>query len=326
MLKIAIIITTYNLEEYVSQALDSVLMQETNFEYKIFIGDDCSQDNTLKILRDYESRFPNKICVIPSDVNLGSLANSNRLFDGLQCEYFTFLDGDDYWVGTDRLQKQVDYMDGHQDCFLCAGNTQYLVNNVPQNLMLNSRELNRKYTFQDMLEGNMPFFHTSSILIRNKIFVNGIPECYKNAVGTFEECALRGEDFRRILHLEKGYLYAMDSLMSVYRIHNKGIWQGTSDLRRRIERVIGENFYVKYFGTKYGTYFQKNFERSYTELMKYLLLRQGLLNNYGLCIRDSCLFTGLLNDIAAHNENYGTKYQPLDKIKIWLFKRLLKNI
>lgn len=320
--KVVIVITTYNLDRYIKQALDSVLMQETNFEYKILIGDDCSQDNTLKILRDYERRFPNKICVISSDVNIGSLANSNRLFDGIQCEYFAFLDGDDYWLGTDRLQKQVDYMDGHQDCFLCAGNTQYLVNGLPHKKLLSSKRLNRKYTFNDMLDGEMPFFHTSSILLRNKIFINGLPECYKKAVGTFEECALRGEDFRRILHLEKGYMYAMDALMSVYRIHNKGIWQGASDLRRHIESVIGNNFYYKYFGKKYGTYFQDKFEKSYKELLKYLFIKQGLLKNYELNIHDTFLLAGLLNEIAAYNEIRIVEDTLISKLKMWLLKKL----
>lgn len=76
---------------------------------------------------------------------------------------------------------------------MCAGNTQYLIEEVLGDLVVPKKKLNKTFYFRDYLEGSMPFLHTSSILLRNNIFVNGIPRCYKDAVGTVEECALRGK-------------------------------------------------------------------------------------------------------------------------------------
>lgn len=45
---------TYNHEKYISRALDSVLMQEVNFDYEIVIADDCSTDGTRDIIREYQ--------------------------------------------------------------------------------------------------------------------------------------------------------------------------------------------------------------------------------------------------------------------------------
>ena len=45
---------TYNHEKYIAQAIDSILMQEVNFEYEIVIADDCSTDNTREIILDYQ--------------------------------------------------------------------------------------------------------------------------------------------------------------------------------------------------------------------------------------------------------------------------------
>ena len=51
----------YNHENYIGQALDGMLMQETNFCFEILINDDCSTDNTANIIREYHSRYPSII-------------------------------------------------------------------------------------------------------------------------------------------------------------------------------------------------------------------------------------------------------------------------
>ena len=92
MVKVIVCITTYNLEKYISKAIDSVLCQVTNFDFKIIVADDCSTDGTLKILLDYKKTFPEKIEILTADKNQGSLANSNRLFDVIKCEYHSWME------------------------------------------------------------------------------------------------------------------------------------------------------------------------------------------------------------------------------------------
>lgn len=274
MEKVVVAITTYNLERYIAQALESILRQKTIFPFKILVADDCSTDNTLSILYGFERKYPDIIKVLPSKKNLGSLANSNRLFDGLNAEYFTFLDGDDYWLDEKRLQDQVDFLDTHPEYSMCGGNTQFLRDDVLCELLLSKTELNKSYSFSDLISGSMPFIHTSSLLVRNTIFNNGLPHQYMDAVGTFEECALRGEDFRRLIHLQRGPVFLMDRLFSVYRIHSKGLWQGSSSFKKQLEGAIADNFYGKFFGEEYGPHFKGMAVRSYRSLMFSLLLEQ----------------------------------------------------
>ena len=96
MLKVTVGITTYNLEKYIEKAIDSILCQKTNFEFKIVIADDGSTDGTVNILKKYAEKYPEKIEIMLSSKNLGSLANSNRIFEKIDGEYISFLDGDDY--------------------------------------------------------------------------------------------------------------------------------------------------------------------------------------------------------------------------------------
>src|SRR5207253_6281276 len=60
-MEVTVLLTTYNHEKYIAQALKSVLMQETNFDYEIVILEDCSTDGTVEILRAYHTKYPGKI-------------------------------------------------------------------------------------------------------------------------------------------------------------------------------------------------------------------------------------------------------------------------
>lgn len=297
MIKVIVAITTYNLEKYVSQAINSVLSQETDFDYKIVIADDCSTDGTIDILNKYKNMYPSKIELLFSDHNLGSLANSNRIFDGLNCEYFIFLDGDDYWLDKGMLQKQVNFLDSHSDYTLCAGNTRYLKNDKLLGFIVEKEKINKTYTFQSMLNDEIPFVHTSALMVRNVIFKDGLPRCFKDAENTFENCALRGEDFRRILHLEKGLLYVMDEVFSVYRIHDKGMWQGSAPIKREIECAISFNFYRKYFGDKYGNYFALKAKNAYVNLMSTLVIEHNLLGGLSIGSSEKELLIPYINDV-----------------------------
>lgn len=83
MEKLTVVILTYNLEEYVEQAVQSVLMQNVDFEYKIRISDDCSTDHTVEIIKRLRDKYPDKIELLLSEINGGCLRNSNRAFAGI---------------------------------------------------------------------------------------------------------------------------------------------------------------------------------------------------------------------------------------------------
>lgn len=322
MEKVIVVITTYNLKDYIAKALDSVLAQKTSFEFKIHVADDASTDGTVEILKEYQDRYPEKMKLLLAEKNMGSLANSNRVFDKIDCEYFTFLDGDDYWVGEDRLQKQVDFLDSHKEYAMVGGNTQFLKDDVLGEMIVPEKLLGKSYGFDDMIQEKMPFVHTSAILVRNTIFKKGLPACYVDTVDTFENCALRGEDFRRMLHLEKGLMYVMPEVVSVYRIHQKGIWQGSKEIHRKIEAVIGANFYYKYYGNRHGEYFARNLRHAYLALKTELKEQECPWELCALDRRDCLLLGAVLADMSEHREELSQWDQH---IKTFYVKRTVKD-
>lgn len=323
MEKVIVVILTYNLKNYIGKALDSVLSQKTSFDYKILVSDDASTDGTVEILKEYQARYPEKIDLILAEQNVGCLANSNRAFDKIDCEYFALLDGDDYWVGEDRLQAQVDFLDTHKEYSMVGGNTQLLRDGVLSEMQVPEKNLGKSYSFQDMIDYKMPFVHTSAILLRNMIFKDGLPCCFFDAVDSFENCALRGEDFRRILHLEKGPMYIMPELVSVYRIHEQGIWQGSKEIHQKIETLIYVNFIQKYFGDQYGDHFLKELRRAYLDVKLYLRKHEKMWNSCILDQRDIKLLSEVLVDMSEHRK----RFEQLDQyVKMHLIKRTVKKV
>ena len=101
-----VLITTFNSEKYIKDALNSVLNQSYKY-YKIIIVDDCSSDNTYKICNEYKKKFPDKISIYKLNKNSSSAAIP-RNFGIKKCknDYIAFLDSDDIWH-RDKLKYQV---------------------------------------------------------------------------------------------------------------------------------------------------------------------------------------------------------------------------
>lgn len=301
--KVIILILTYNLKEYITEALDSVLMQKTGFDYKILIGDDGSTDGTLDILKKYKEKYPEIIDIYAAKHNGGNLLNTLRLLQRAECEYFSVLDGDDFWVGEERLQHQVDFLDRNSNYMLCSGQTQYIVDGKLKNMILPEKYLGSSYTFADYFKKPM-LFHTSGLLLRNVIFREGIPQYWYEAVDTFEDCALRGEDFRRMIHLEKGPLYVLPEMVSCYRIHDKGIWSGMPETQKMIESAIATHYVKKYYQGKYPELQADIVQRAnewYSRMWKVLITNKYLFPQYRLSPKETRLLTDFLNVLSREN-------------------------
>jgi FkbM family methyltransferase len=107
---VTVIIPTYNHQNYVEKAIDSVLKQKTLFNFNIHISDDISTDNTFNIIQKYKD-YPN-VTIFQNSENLGPTSRMvHTVLKRVQSKYVTILDGDDYLVDDYKLQKQVDFLE-----------------------------------------------------------------------------------------------------------------------------------------------------------------------------------------------------------------------
>ena len=117
-LLVSVCMTTYNHEQYIVQAIESVLYQRVNFAVEVVIGEDCSTDNTLAICREYEAKYPECIRIVTSENNIGMHANYRRTIEACRGKYIAMLDGDDYFTDPNKLQMQIDALKG-TDAAMC---------------------------------------------------------------------------------------------------------------------------------------------------------------------------------------------------------------
>jgi len=113
-------ILTYNHAEYIEGCIQGVLMQQTDFDFEVLIGEDCSTDGTREIVLDYARRYPDLIHVLSSETNVGGYENSKRLRENAHGKYSAFCEGDDAWTNPHKLQKQVDFLEAHPDYAMCS--------------------------------------------------------------------------------------------------------------------------------------------------------------------------------------------------------------
>ena len=104
--KISVWMTCYNQEKYIDEAVQSVLDQ-TLQPYEILISDDCSTDGTIKILEDFELKYPDLIKVYFQQVRLGITKNKNFIISKVGGDYITWLDGDDLFH-PHKLEKEME--------------------------------------------------------------------------------------------------------------------------------------------------------------------------------------------------------------------------
>lgn len=116
---VSVVMTTYNHERYLAEAIEGVVRQETRFPVELLIGEDCSTDGTMEIALSYQKRFPEMIRVITSERNVGMHQNGARLIATTRGKYLCICEGDDYWCDLEKLQRQVEFLEDNPEYGMC---------------------------------------------------------------------------------------------------------------------------------------------------------------------------------------------------------------
>lgn len=128
---VSVIVATYNQQSTISACLDSILSQNTDFDFEIIIGDDCSDDLTSSIIKDYSDIHP-QITVIRPRKNVLSTGRSltfSYLIPLARGMYIAFCEGDDYWTYNKKLQQQIDFLNKNRQYSACFHDYTIEINN-----------------------------------------------------------------------------------------------------------------------------------------------------------------------------------------------------
>jgi glycosyltransferase involved in cell wall biosynthesis len=241
-LMVSVCCTTYNHKDFISQTIESFLMQETNFRYEIVVGDDCSTDGTTEILKSYKEKYPDMIKIIYPEKNRGAHLNTINTLSACEGKYIALCDGDDFWTSPQKLQKQVDFLENNPEYIICCHYTRVIdINNNTLNLEPNPVPL--EYTYHDLLVGRQVETKTATVVYHN------IPEVHELFQAPwYTSCYAADKFFKLFATFNTGRkIYVMPEVMSCYRNHAGGIWSMIKN-EARMEMVISDfNLIIRRF-------------------------------------------------------------------------------
>lgn len=219
--RVSILCLTYNQEKYISQALDSFLMQKTNFDYEIIVHDDASSDNTINIINEYHRKYPNIIKPLfekENQYSKGVRGVTVKMSVQARGKYIAICEGDDYWSDPNKLQSQTDFLEANIDFAMCFTKVGVLRNDVidgneHKNYYKHILADKTVFSIEDILKDN--FIATCSVMYR-KISNDSYPDWFKEL--PFGDWGLH---VCNALHGKIGYI---DNLMAIYRVHDGGVW------------------------------------------------------------------------------------------------------
>lgn len=226
MLSVSMI--TYKHESYIKQAVEGVLMQETNFEFQLIICDDCSPDTTPQIIQDLIDNHPKgyRIKYFRHEKNIG--IQPNGIFAANQCvgKYIALCEGDDYWNDPQKLQKQVDFLEINPD-YVMSYHDIYVVDEKGT------------YVRDSIFYNFYKIDHSKEQLIKSP-FLMPMTMCFRNVITEFPKEFLKvvnGDVFLISMLGQYGKSkFLSDIQPASYRIHRGGVSSMVSEIEKEHQR------------------------------------------------------------------------------------------
>lgn len=213
-IRVSICCITYKQEKYITQAINSFIMQKTTFPFEILIGEDCGGDGTLSILDRFKLHYPNLIRVITSEKNVGINANFLRIFNAARGDYIAICEGDDYWTNDNKIEYQFNEMKARPDIFFSFHKSCCILDGVKVSTLSQGDKF-KLFKYQDMFE-NIGMIAATSSYMFSKSLVNQLPRWFdKAAVGDF---------FLEIYGMKEHAGLYIPTEMSAYRLAAVNSW------------------------------------------------------------------------------------------------------
>ncbi|MCD8543309.1 MAG: glycosyltransferase [Sulfurospirillum cavolei] len=171
---VSICMLTFNHEDYIHNALNGILMQETDFAFEILVHDDASKDNTAHIIKEYEIKYPKIIKPIYQTINQhsqGIKISPTYNYPRALGDYVAWCEGDDCWVDEHKLAKQIHLMRENPSCHLsfhAAKQIDHSANSIPDRIIGIYAGADSIISVEDIMFRKFGMIPTASCIITQK--------------------------------------------------------------------------------------------------------------------------------------------------------------
>lgn len=209
---LSIYVATYNHENYIARALDSILMQKTKYKFEVLVGEDASKDNTRAILKEYEQKYPNFFTMFYREKNMHGTAcnNAQDLKNRCKGKYMIALEGDDFWIDENKIEKQIDFLENHPEyiavahnCVVVGEDSEPIDEEYPE---CKEKEYSFNHFFCEIMPGQL-----TTVMYRNYM----LDESFDTSL--ISQGLSPGDRLLYFTFLCQGRVYCMQEKMSAYR-------------------------------------------------------------------------------------------------------------
>ena len=286
MVKLSVLVTFCNQRQYIKRALDSILAQKTNFDFEVLIGLDGVYDGSEEIIREYTDKHDfirlYKMSFAGMDTIGIEKASLNRksLLEKAEGEFFSVLDGDDFYGDDRKFQKQMDVLSEHPECIGCGCGHVFYTN---ERVMKEARicEETEFFTPERYIRSGR-YIHNGSIIFRN-IFYFGFPHDFPHNFVN---------DTTLTMYMMKfGRLACLPETMYMYQMSEDGIYQGESLPVKDLYGALGGEMNLRYLPEYREALLKKYdalFYRVYRNRKKYDGRQLAAVRNFAA--RNGCRF------------------------------------
>lgn len=283
---------TYNHKDTIAQTIESILNQQTDFDFELIIHDDASNDGTSEIVRQYAEKFPDRIVPIIQKQNQFYNCNIAKTYlnPAAKGKYVAICEGDDFFTDTKKLQRQVDFLEQNDDCSLIFHSVSQI---MPNGEKLVVRPLKKSgYVSADTIIARGGLFCPSvSIMVKSEV-MQFFPE-FRSMADVYDYPL-------QILAATKGKVYYLDENMAAYRFAGEGSWTAQRENSADIEHLENERAWLSVFNEYskgeyeeainfhlahlYFTQWRKTFDKNLKKETKILIKKLPLLKRMAFTI------------------------------------------
>ena len=203
--KISVIMSVYNGEKYLREAMESILNQ-TSTDFEFIIVNDGSTDNSLEIIRSYGDE---RIKIINNEENIGLTKSLNKALKVARGEYIARQDADDVSL-QNRFEEQVSYLENHPETALLGTNNYFIDENGK---IVGKRIVLAKPSMKDLFKEN--YFNHGSVMVKKEVI---------NQLGGYNELIRDSQDYELWLRIAKYYdVRNLTQILYKFRSHDANI-------------------------------------------------------------------------------------------------------